>query len=246
MYRSSFKATVTAMSSATLAGKAGFGVNINASSKVAVATTAGRWCQGVLGEQDVPAAADLPAEVITGGFAVAIAGGTVTGGDSVTLDSAGEFVLATAGQEAMGRVVGHQNDSYANGAYFPLWLDRHIAQPATVAAMTIGTESTNVIEISFQGPAEVAQYRLTLYTTAMLPALVGAFTIADGGAGALVTASAKPSCLFTTTAAGLAELDVTDVAGGSGLTCIAVIEPMPDSGKVPSMPGPIESTLTFD
>jgi hypothetical protein len=112
--------------------------------------------------------------------------------------------------------------------------------------MTIGTESTNVIEISFQGPAEVAQYRLTLYTTAMLPALVGAFTIADGGAGALVTASAKPSCLFTTTAAGLAELDVTDVAGGSGLTCIAVIEPMPDSGKVPSMPGPIESTLTFD
>ena len=47
-------------------------------------------------------------------------------------------------------------------------------------------------------------------------------------------------------AAGLAELDVTDVAGGSGLTCIAVIEPMPDSGKVPSMPGPIEASLTFD
>lgn len=246
MLRHEFKASITALSSASLTGKVGFGVNINSSSKVAVAATAGRWCQGVLGEQDVPAAADLPTEVIVAGICTAIAGGNVTGGDSVTTDGAGEWVVASAGEEAMGRVIGHQNDSYANGAYFPMLLEKHVARPATVAAMTIGTEAANVIEISFQGPREVAQYELRLYGVDMLEALVGAFTIADGGAGTIVTTSAKPACIFTTDSNGVAELDVTDVAGGSGLTIIAVIRPLPNSGSVPSMPGPIEATLTFD
>ena len=234
------------LSSASLAGKAGFGCLINSSSLVAVASSiAGRWCDGVIGEHDIPTAASEPVEVLAGGIVNCVAGGTVTGGDSVTLDAAGEWVVATAGQEASGYVTGGRNDSHANGTFFWMKWDRHIATSATIPTLVAGAEASNAIPVTFAGPAEIAQYRCDVYDAAFLQEVVAAYTLAETGTGAEVSTTAKASLVFTTDAAGAAIITVSDVSTTSTETLFVVVSPFPSQGTVPAIPGPVEVTITF-
>ena len=73
----------------------------------------------------------------------------------------------------------------------------------------------------------------------MLPELVGAFRLAETGAGSENSTTAKPALLITTDATGNATLTVTDVAGGSGLTTNLFCEVVGHGGRV-------HLALTFD
>jgi len=89
----------------------------------------------------------------------------------------------------------------------------------TGPTLTVGTEAANVIAVTVAAPkAEAVQYLAEVFEADMLHALVGAFTMAETGDGAEVSTTAKPSLLFTCSAAGAATLSVTDVAGASGKT----------------------------
>lgn len=242
-----FIATISPISNASLSGKAYFGAKINASGKVAVASSQpGRWCDGIIGEQDVPAAADLPVQFHVAGIVPAIAGGTIPAMAPVTLDAAGEFVVADDGEQAMGYALGYQATSFADGAIFPLLIDKHIAQSVDTIGLTVNAESSDTIAVDVQGPQQVSQYVAELYDSSMLEAVVGAFTMAETGAGAEVSTSARPRLIFTTDANGAAELTITDVATGSGATLFLVVKALPSAGDPPAVVGEYEVAVTFD
>lgn len=100
-----------------------------------------------------------------------------------------------------------------------------IAELATPITLTVGSESTNVIAVVVAGPAHVARYHAQIYDANMLDGLVGAWRLAETGVGAEVSTTLKPGLLFTTNAAGVATLSVTDVAGASGLTVYLKVTP---------------------
>lgn len=94
--------------------------------------------------------------------------------------------------------------------------------------ISAGAEAINVIKLTFtvtngDGTAITApaSLKLGIYSDAVLDAVVAkaAFTLADGGAGSLSSQAASNAVyIFETTAAGSLEVNVTDVAGASGLT----------------------------
>jgi hypothetical protein len=102
------------------------------------------------------------------------------------------------------------------------------AKRQRIITTSVGAEALNVIKVTFtvtagDGTAITApvSLKLGIYSDAVLDAVVAktAFTLADGGAGALSSqAAAHAVYIFETTAAGLLEVNVTDVAGASGLT----------------------------
>lgn len=67
-----------------------------------------------------------------------------------------------------------------------------------------------------------------------------AYTIAETGAGAEVSITARPALVFTFSAAGVAELSVTDVSGGTDTDVVLLLTPTDTFGK------PASITLTFD
>jgi hypothetical protein len=91
--------------------------------------------------------------------------------------------------------------------------------------LTVGTEAADVIAVTVAGAEASGQYVATIYDSAMLLGLVGAWTMAETGAGAEVSTTAKPRLLFTASATGTATLSVTDVAGASGLTVYLEVRP---------------------
>lgn len=94
--------------------------------------------------------------------------------------------------------------------------------------VSAGAEAANVIALTFtvtkgDGTAITApvDMKLGIYSDAVLDAVVAkaAFTLADGGDGSLVSQAASNAVyIFQTTAAGSLVVNVTDVAGASGLT----------------------------
>jgi len=111
--------------------------------------------------------------------------------------------------------------------------------------LVAGAEVTNVIPVVVTGPAHVAQYKASVYDADMLHGLVGAWTLAETGAGAEVSTTAKPTLLFTTDANGAATISVTDVAGASGLSVYLEVAPVsvPAGAKAGS---PSIVSITFD
>jgi len=91
--------------------------------------------------------------------------------------------------------------------------------------LTVAAEGANVIAVTVAGSASMA-YEFYLLDAAGLRSLVGAFTCAETGDGTLVTTTAKPSGIFTTSAAGAAVISVTDVATGSSATVYLVVRPL--------------------
>lgn len=110
-----------------------------------------------------------------------------------------------------------------------------------VLTLTVGTEAADVIAVTVQGSvAHASTVHFHLRTNDMLDALVGAWTMAETGAGAEVSTTAKPSLLVTLSAAGAATVSVTDVGGGSGVSVYLFATVVNEAG-VPAM-----ATLTFD
>lgn len=75
-----------------------------------------------------------------------------------------------------------------------------------------------------------------------VPADLLSFAIADGGVGSLVVGGAGggPHYIVATDAAGLVDLDVRDVAGGSGQTIRVIVQPLN------FLAAPVMVTCAFD
>lgn len=111
--------------------------------------------------------------------------------------------------------------------------------------LTGSAEAADVIAVAVSGASPSTQYIATVYDAAMLQGLVGAWTLAETGAGAEISTTAKPSLLFSTSSTGAAEVSVTDVAGASGLTVYLEVRPAPDLGALPGR-GAALVEMTFD
>jgi hypothetical protein len=102
------------------------------------------------------------------------------------------------------------------------------AKRQRIINVAAGAEAADVIALTFTVTAgdgtainTPVNLKLSIYSDEVLDAVVAkaAFTLADGGAGSLVAqAAANAVYTFQTTAAGSLEVNVTDVAGASGLT----------------------------
>lgn len=108
--------------------------------------------------------------------------------------------------------------------------------------LTVGAEDTNVLPVTVQlvdaGGQSVAEVqRCEAYVVGEAAA---AFVVAETGAGAELSNTARPALAFTTSAAGVAEISVTDVVGASGDTVTLVVRPL----DVLSAPSSAE--VTFD
>jgi len=111
-----------------------------------------------------------------------------------------------------------------------------LAELATPLTLTPGAEAGNAIPVVIAGPAHAAQYLAEVFDANMLQSLIGAITLAETGAGAEVSVTAKASLLFTTSAAGAATIAVTDVSGASTATFYLRITPAAASAG--AKPGP--------
>jgi len=116
----------------------------------------------------------------------------------------------------------------------------------TGATLTAGAEAADVIAVSFDaGIASIEQYMAQIYDTTGL-GVAAAFTMVENGVGAEVFGSGTPSLVFTTDAAGLATLDVTDVAGASGKSPLLVVESLSTSADAADRIEKSMLVLTFD
>lgn len=121
------------------------------------------------------------------------------------------------------------------------------AVEAAIPAQTANAEAADVITVDVQVKDQEGANQAAIITckaqvldvNAELTA-VGVMTMAETGAGAEVTATARPALMFTTDTNGVAQLSVTDVAGGSGLTVYLQIEALGGVGQ------PTVQALTFD
>jgi hypothetical protein len=92
-------------------------------------------------------------------------------------------------------------------------IEAALAELATPLTLTPGAESGNAIDVVIAGPAHVAQYVASVLDVDLVQGLVADWTLAEVGAGAEVSTSARPRLLFTTSAGGAATIRVTDVSG---------------------------------
>lgn len=117
--------------------------------------------------------------------------------------------------------------------------------------LTAAAEAANAIEVTINvvdlgGNAVSRAQRLHchLYDAAMLDAVAASFTMAETGAGAAVSTSAKPGLLVDTDASGDAKVTVTDVSGSFAGTVYLKVDPLPLTGaNKPGVPALI--ALTF-
>ena len=122
--------------------------------------------------------------------------------------------------------------------------DGGIARFAPVA-LTAAAESSDTIAVTMAGPAVAAAYRATVVTNATGLPDATKYTLAETGAGTEISATAQASLLFATSAAGAAEITVTDVLGASNTNVFLLIEPMStQAGTQAGVAAHIE--LTFD
>lgn len=125
----------------------------------------------------------------------------------------------------------------------PIIADAFVETPLS---LTAAAEAANVIAVTMAAYPAAAQYVAEAFDAAMLPALVGAFRIAETGAGSESSSTLKPTLLFKTDANGAAVLSVTDVAGASGLSVFLKVSPAPvQAGTAGNAVGAV-IVLTFD
>jgi len=112
--------------------------------------------------------------------------------------------------------------------------------------LTPGAEVADVIPVAVAGLAAARQYLAEALDDTTMEVSTAAFTIAETGDGAEVSPTARGRLVFTTSAAGAAELSVTDVAGASGKTVYLVVRPLHDSADDLSLAAPAVVAITFD
>ena len=96
-------------------------------------------------------------------------------------------------------------------------------------ALSIGVEAANVILLTaqMQDAAGTNVAAVTAFRAHIVGELAATYTLTDGGAGTkLGSYGAEPWWIGETDVTGLAEINVTDVAGASAVAVIVVVEPL--------------------
>lgn len=132
-----------------------------------------------------------------------------------------------------------------------LWNLLNRVDDLVTVTLTAAAEAANAIEVTINvvnlgGEAVSRAQRLHchLYDAAMLDAVAASWTMAETGAGAAVSTSAKPGLLIDTDASGDAKVTVTDVSGSFTGTVYLKVDPLPATGtNKPGVPAMI--ALTF-
>lgn len=106
------------------------------------------------------------------------------------------------------------------------------------ASLTAAAENANVRAVTIQAKdftgADVAaavKFHCQIFDANMLAGTVDLWRLAETGTGSEITATAKPSLIIQTSAAGAAIVSVTDVAGGSNTTVYLKISPLLAFGR---------------
>ena len=116
---------------------------------------------------------------------------------------------------------------------------------ATALVAVVNAEAGNAIAIDLQGRAAVAQYEATIYDSNYhLMNSAGDLRLSETGAGAETAGANLSGMLFTTDAAGTAQVTVTDFSGVSTDTFYIAIRPLATSGGVVGSAG-ISVPITF-
>ena len=107
-----------------------------------------------------------------------------------------------------------------------------------IPVLTAGAEASNAIPVTIQlkdadavNVSRVVTLKCTCYDANGLLCVVGDIRLAETGAGAEVTATAKPTLFITTSSTGAATVTVTDVSAASTAVFYLVIEPMGTPGS---------------
>lgn len=218
-----------------LTEKVGYAVE-RSGANVIVATdktvAGGKRCAGLVaaGEKS-----GYTASICTFGPAWGRAGGVLTRGTDhfLTFDSAnGKLISASPGDQIVAFWDDDGSDAaVADGDIIPVfvfptqYVDGVAASDFRRPVITVGAEAANVIKLSIQiqdlGGNNVAAahtLHVRLYAGTMIESLAAAYTLTDGGSGSVVTTTGNAAVLYTTAADGLAEVNVTDVAGSSNTT----------------------------
>lgn len=132
---------------------------------------------------------------------------------------------------------------YANGAWVGLAAQSEFVHAGLVVngevADNIDVDVT-AVDIDGNTIAAVQEFEAAMFDANGLESLVGAFTLAESGAGAEVTTTAQPRLFFTTAGTGLAQIRVHDVVGASGATVHIVFTPIGKPGAS------VRQAVTFD
>lgn len=119
--------------------------------------------------------------------------------------------------------------------------------------IAIGAESSDVIAATITvtdvgGGAISDEFDLecTLFEATGIEAVAAAFTLTDGGAGAVISTTGNARLFYRSDATGVAVLDVTDVATGSGKTMYLRVTVMGNAGAVRFMGGSNILAVVFD
>ena len=121
------------------------------------------------------------------------------------------------------------------------WLIATNSVPVQVT-LTPAAESGNAIAVAIQigansAPiARVQRLSCRLYDASMLEALVAAWTMAETGAGAEVSTTARPALLIDTNGNGAAQVTVTDVSGVFAGTVYLEVTPENSPGSPSIVP----------
>jgi len=156
----------------------------------------------------------------------------------------GAAIAAAVNAKATADLAGYYTSAQVDGLLPPL---AALRRPVP----TVNAEGANVITVDIQitdgngdPVAEVVTLEAELLDDELDRELVGAFTIAETGDGAAVAASTTVARLIlTTSAAGVAQLSVTDVGGASGLTTRLRLTVYPAAAVVGQV---VDQSLTFD
>ena len=126
-------------------------------------------------------------------------------------------------------------------------LDQAWTFARTAPTLTVNAEAANVIAVDVSSPvASVERYVAVVWDDATGESAAAVFTLAETGAGAEVSPSARARLIFTTDAAGAATIAIADVAGASSKTAWLEISPMFASADVAVFCAPVAVSATFD
>lgn len=129
--------------------------------------------------------------------------------------------------------------------------ERYLRKRRVLPVLTVGTEAANAIAVTiamrtyedsgneYVAADEAVTLECVLVDNNGLEALVAAWTMAETGDGAEVSATAQPRLIVTTDASGSAQVTITDVSGIATNTMHLLVRPL----NVPGFPG--YTSVTF-
>lgn len=220
-------------------------VKDNGSGKLTPCTAQSDACLGILPEKYD--AADDRANLSIAGVQSVLCEGTVSAFDFLCPSAtAGALEKANPGDNCVGFALAAGQDGTNTHAF----IAPGGGQPLPMAvqfSVTVNAEAANVIGIDIVvqdmfGNAVAEATAFEAYTVGEVGSSTvnPPFTLSDGGDGTLIGNDARQGITMLTTAAGLASVDVTDVAGASGDTVVVVFRPIGTIGV------PAYATVTFD